>query len=185
MTHITAPAQPLCDGILTLRLPSPAAGDIVTVRGYIDQDQLDDAWLPGIPLIPAGQAISDWRNGWAGRPSRDGPVLVVTIPEEPGFIGIIGLGDRGDGIIEMVYGIAPRWRGRGLASRATRLAARWALSQPGVATVELRIDQGHTASQHVAENAGFTRAGTVTQYVPGTGQTFEDLRYVLERQPEP
>ena len=55
----------------------------------------------------------------------------------------------------------------------------------GVTTVELRIDQGHTASQHVAENAGFIRAGTVTQYVPGTGQTFEDLRYVLERQPEP
>ena len=79
----------------------------------------------------------------------------------------------------------PRWRGRGLASRATQLAARWALSQPGVTTVELRIDQDHTASQHVAANAGFTRAGTVTQYVPGTGQTFEDLRYVLERQPEP
>jgi RimJ/RimL family protein N-acetyltransferase len=51
--------------------------------------------------------------------------------------------------------------------------------------LELRIDQDHIASQHVAENAGFTRAGTVTQYVPGTGQTFEDLRYVLERQPEP
>ena len=181
MTHLTAPAQPLTDGVLTLRLPSPAAGDIDTVRGYIGQDQLDDAWLPGIPVVPAEQAIGDWLNGWAGRPSRDGPVLVVTIPEEPRFIGIIGLGDRGDGVIEMVYGIAPRWRGRGLASRATRLAARWALSQPGVTTVELRIDQGHTASQHVAENAGFTRADTVTQYVPGTGQTFEDLRYVLER----
>jgi hypothetical protein len=36
----------------------------------------------------------------------------------------------------------------------------------------------------MAENAGFTRAGTVTRYVPGTGQTFEDLRYVLEQQPE-
>src|SRR5437016_1653865 len=66
MTHLTAPAQPLTDGVLTLRLPSPAAGDIDTVRGYIDQD--------------------------------------------------------------------------------------------------------HTASQHVAENAGFTRAGTVTQYVPAPGR---------------
>jgi RimJ/RimL family protein N-acetyltransferase len=137
MTQLTAPAQPLTDGVLTLRLPSPAAGDIDTVRSCIDQVQLDDAWLPGIPLIPAEQAINDWLNGWAGRPSRDGPIFVVTVPGEPRFIGIIGLGDRGDGVIEMVYGIAPRWRGRGLASRATRLAARWALSQPGVSTTAL------------------------------------------------
>lgn len=83
----------------------------------------------------------------------------------------------------MIYGIAPRWRGRGLATRAVRLAAQWALSLPCVTTAELRIDQGMSASQHVAVNAGFTLAGTVTQFVPGTGETFEDLRYVLG-QPE-
>ena len=35
--------------------------------------------------------------------------------------------------------------------------------------------------QHVAVNAGFVVAGTVRQFVPGTGETFEDMRYVLER----
>jgi hypothetical protein len=53
--------------------------------------------------------------------------------------------------------------------------------------VSCRLSGGRAADergQHVAENAGFTRAGTVTRYVPGTGQTFEDLRYVLEQQPE-
>jgi len=83
----------------------------------------------------------------------------------------------------MIYGIAPRWRGRGLASRAARLAARWALSLPGVTAVELRIGQDHPASHHVANNAGFAMAGTVTQSVPGTGETYEDLCYVLEQQP--
>ena len=184
MTLFTAPAQPLTDGVVTLRLPSPAAGDIDTVRWYVDQEQLDGAWLPAIPMIPAEQSTSDWLDGWAGRPSRDGPVLVITIAQEPRFIGVVGLGDRGEGAVELVYGIAPRWRGLGLASRATRLAARWALSLPGVTTVELRIDQSHAASQRVASNAGFTQAGAVTQFVPGTGQTFEDLRYVLHRAPE-
>jgi len=184
MTLFTAPAEPLTDGVVTLRLPSPAAGDIDTIRWYVDQEQLDGVWLPAIPMIPAEQAIGDWLDGWAGRPSRDGPVLVVTIAQELRFIGVVGLGDRGEGTVELVYGIAPRWRGRGLASRATQLAARWALSLPGVTTVELRIDQHHTASQHVASNAGFTQAGTIAQFVPGTGQTFEDLRYVLHRQPE-
>ena len=183
MTWFTAPAEPLTDGVVRLWLPSPAAGDIDAVRGYIEQQQLDGGWLPGIPLVSAEQAISDWLNAWAGRPSRNGPLFVVTIPEEPRFIGIIGLKDRGQGVIEMIYGIAPRWRGRGLASRAARLAARWVLSLPGVTAVELRIDQDHTASQLVAANAGFSVAGTVTQFVPGTGETFEDLRYVLAQLP--
>jgi hypothetical protein len=81
----------------------------------------------------------------------------------------------------MIYGIAPRWRGRGLASRAVRLAARWAATLPGVKTIELRIDQDMIECQHVAANAGFVVAGTVRQFVPGTGETFEDMRYVLER----
>lgn len=180
MTHLTAPAQTLTDGVVTLRLPSSAAGDADALRGYIGQEQLDGGWLPGIPLVPAEQAIGDWLHGWTGRPSRDGPVLVVTIPDDPWFIGIVGLGDRGEGVVEMIYGIAPRWRGRGLASRAARIAARWTLSLPGVTAIELRIDQNHQASQHVAANAGFTMAGTITQFVPGTGETFEDLRYILE-----
>ena len=81
--------------------------------------------------------------------------------------------------MELIFGIEPRWRGRGLASRAVRHAARWAASQPGVTKVELRIDQDMTECQHVAVNAGFVVAGAVTQFVPGTGETFEDLRYVL------
>jgi len=184
MTRFTAPAQPLTDDVVTLRLPSPAAGDVNAVRGYIAQEQLDGGWLPEIPLVTAEQAISDWLDAWAGRRHRNGPAFVVTIPGDRRFIGIVGLTDRGGGVVEMIYGIAPRWRGRGLASRAVRLAARWALSLPGVTVVELRIHQDHTASQHVAANAGFAAAGTVTQFVPGTGQTYEDLRYVLEQQPE-
>jgi RimJ/RimL family protein N-acetyltransferase len=184
MTHFTAPPQPLTDGVVTLRLPSAAAGDVETVLGYIDQEQLDGGWLPEIPLVSAEQAIGDWLEAWAGRPSRNGPTFVITVPEQPRFVGIIGMADRTRGTVEMIFGVAPCWRGRGLASRAVRLAARWALSQPGVTVIELRIDQDMMTCQHVAANAGFVPAGTVTQFVPGTGETFEDLRYVLKPHPE-
>jgi RimJ/RimL family protein N-acetyltransferase len=185
MTYFTPPAQPLTDGVVTLRLPSADAGDADTVHSYIDQQQLDGWWLPVAPDESAGEAISDWLHGWEGRPSRNGPAFVVTIPGEPRFIGQVSFTDRGQGVVEMEYGIAPRWRRRGLATRASRLAARWALSLPGVTAVELRIDQHNTASQHVAVNAGFVVAGTVTQFVPGTGESFDDLRYILGQQPEP
>ncbi len=180
MMHFKPPAQPLTDGVVTLRVPAAAAGDVDAVLSSIEQEQLDGGWLPEIPLVSAEQAIGDWVDAWAARPSRNGPTFVVTVPGEPRFIGIVGLVDRGAGIVEMIYGIAPRWRGRGLASRAVRLAAHWAASQPGVNTIELRVDQDMIDSQHVAANAGFVVAGTVTQFVPGTGETFEDLRYVLQ-----
>jgi hypothetical protein len=78
--------------------------------------------------------------------------------------------------------------GRPLTDGVVRLrlpspAAHWALSLPGVTAVELRIGHDYAASQHVTNNAGSSVAGTVTEFVPGTGETFEDLRYVLERQP--
>lgn len=182
MTTFPARIEPLTDGEVTLRLPSPDAGDVDTVLSYIEEEQLDGGWLPEIPLIPAEQAVRDWSEAWATCRCRNGPTFVVTVAGEQRFIGIVGCTDRGHGVVEMIYGIAPRWRGQGLATRAVRLAAQWALSLPGVATAELRIDQDMSASQHVAVNAGFILAGTVTQFVPGTGETFEDLRYVLGQQ---
>jgi hypothetical protein len=71
MTHFTAPAQPLTDGVVTLRLPSPA-GDIDVVRAYIEQEQLDGGWLPEIPLVSTEQVIGGWLDAWSGRPSRNG-----------------------------------------------------------------------------------------------------------------
>ncbi|HEY6280068.1 MAG TPA: GNAT family protein [Streptosporangiaceae bacterium] len=177
--HLAAPAQPLTDGVVTLRLPSVDAGDIDAVAGYAGEGQLDGGWLPEIPLVTAGQLVADWLEAWAGRPSRNGPAFVVAVPPEPRFVGIVGVGEREEGAIEMIYGMAPRWRGQGMASRAARLAARSVASQPGVRSVEVRIGQDARASRHVAVNAGFVVAGTVPQFVPATGETFEDLRYLL------
>jgi hypothetical protein len=174
MTTFPARIEPLTDGVVTLRLPSPDAGDVDTVLSYIEEEQLDGGWLPEIPLIPAEQAVRDWSEGWATRRCRNGPTFVVTIAGEQRFIGH-----------RRLHRPRPRSGGDDLRDRAAMarpgpghpgspLAAQWALSLPGVATAELRIDQDMSASQHVAVNAGFILAGTVTQFVPGTGETFED-----------
>jgi hypothetical protein len=65
MTNLAAPAQPLTDGVVTLRLPSVAAGDVGAVLSYIEQEQLDGGWLPEIPLVSAEQAIGGWLDAWA------------------------------------------------------------------------------------------------------------------------
>ena len=84
MTQFTAPGGPLTDGVVRLRLPSPAAADIDAVRGYIDQDQFDGGWLPEILLVSAEQAIDDWLDAWAGCASRNGLTFVVTVPKSHG-----------------------------------------------------------------------------------------------------
>lgn len=180
MTRLAPPPAPLTDGVVTLRVPSREAGDADALTSYIGEGQLDGVWLPMVPRGSAAQSVGDWLEGWAGRPSHSGPVLVVTVADDARFVGVIGLGDRREGIVEMSYGIAPGWRGQGLASRAARLAAGWVLSLPGARAVELRIGQDAQASQHVAVNAGFVLAGRVRQFVPGTGKSFDDLRYVLD-----
>jgi RimJ/RimL family protein N-acetyltransferase len=95
--------------------------------------------------------------------------------------GHVGLVDRGEGVVELVYGIAPDRRGRSYAARAAQLTAHWLLHEQHASMVELRIDAGNTASQRVAAAAGFTRAGTIRSHLPATGETYDDLRFVLRR----
>jgi RimJ/RimL family protein N-acetyltransferase len=182
MTILTAPSGTLSDDAVELRLPSPDAGDVATITRYIEDDQLDGGWLPDVPLVPAQQLVADWLDAWAGRSSRNGPTFVVTVPEDPRFIGIVGVTERDDGAFDMSYGTAPGWRGRGLASHATKLAAQWVARQPGVHCVETRIDQGQRASERVAVNAGFVLAETIPRSDPESGDTVE-MRYIMDRPP--
>jgi RimJ/RimL family protein N-acetyltransferase len=59
------------------------------------------------------------------------------------------------------YWIAAEARGRGIATRATRLLAKWAVTEGGVERLELTTHPANVASQRVAEKAGFTREGTL------------------------
>ena len=51
MTILTAPVGRLADHVVMFRLPSPDAGDVATVDNYIQDEQLEGAWLPDVPLV--------------------------------------------------------------------------------------------------------------------------------------
>jgi RimJ/RimL family protein N-acetyltransferase len=182
MTILTAPAGTLTDGVVELRLPSPGAGDIAAINQYVADGQLDGGWLPDVPLVGGEQLVQDWLDCWNGRRSGNGATFtfVVIVPGEPRFIGVVGVAESDDGAFGLSYGTAPGWRGRGLASRATRLAAQWVAGQPGVRSVEVLIDHGDGVSERVALNAGFVLAETLTHSDPGTGETVQ-LRYIMDR----
>jgi hypothetical protein len=115
MTILKAPAGTLTDGTVELRLPSPES-DIVTINQYVDDEQLDGGWLPDVPLVTAERLVKDWLDCWNGHPDRSDAAFtfVVTVPEEPRFIGVVSVTDREDGAFDIAFGIAPvRPRRRG------------------------------------------------------------------------
>ncbi len=179
---LAPPDRVLGDGVVSLRVPS--FRDARAILGYAQAEGgLDGTWLPslapGAPKTRCQWLIQDWLNGWAGQESHNGPALVVDLRDVPGLVGVVGFGTTGPGTVELSYGIAPAWRGRGLATRAARLAARWLVEERGVREVELRIGRRNLASRRVAVKAGFRPAGRVRSPVEATGDVYEDLRYVV------
>jgi ribosomal-protein-alanine N-acetyltransferase len=78
--------------------------------------------------------------------------------------GLATAESRGAGRVELGYWLLPEGRGKGRATRALRLVARWALDRPGVARLELVTAPDNTASQRVAERSGFRREGVLRSY---------------------
>jgi RimJ/RimL family protein N-acetyltransferase/ketosteroid isomerase-like protein len=175
------PGEPLADESVALRLPDLA--DAGTLHAYAAQPGgMDGTWVPlaeGASMAGCTELVRDWQAGWRTGRSFHGPALVIVEAGGSMLVGVVGIRDRGDQVAELDYGVAPRFRGRGYASRAAGLVARWLLASRQADAVELRIDQANLASQRVARAAGFAAAGTVTAYVGGTGESYEDLLFVL------
>lgn len=166
--------------MITLRLPS--VSDVAAIEGHAAAlGGLDGRWLPLEADAATGRCrwiVEDWSRAWAALDSHNGPALLITTPQAAGFVGKIGFGPRADGAIELDYGVAPRWRGRGFATRATVLATRWLRHHRGVHVIELRIARENSESRRVATKAGYRLAGTVYDVIEATGETYDDLRYV-------
>ena len=64
------------------------------------------------------------------------------------------------GPVEIGYGVAPQFEGRGYTTEAVTAVVDWALNQPGVVCVEAETDPDNRASQRVLAKCGFVPTGT-------------------------
>ena len=87
-------------------------------------------WL--LVLRSAGEVIGDL--GWKGTPSADGEV-------------------------EIGYGLAAAYRGRGLAIHAVGALVDWLRAQPNVRRIVAQTDPDNTPSRRVLERLGFAVTG--------------------------
>jgi len=78
-------------------------------------------------------------------------------------LGVISLriAEPDPGLAAVGFWLRPEARGRGAATVAVQLIARWAFDELGVQRLELTTAPENVASQRVAERAGFTREGVL------------------------
>jgi RimJ/RimL family protein N-acetyltransferase len=183
----------LGDDLVRLRPPDPRDIDAIT-------DACQDPEIPRFTRIPSpylrshaegwvAMAADAWRAG-------TGAAFVVVDPHDDtlllGSTGIMHLGDD-PRCPEIGYWVAKPRRGRGVATRALRLAARWAVLALGVARLELMAHVDNAASQRVAARAGFTREGVLRAYTIIGGHLSDVVMFSLlpadlaaqPRSPEP
>lgn len=119
----------------------------------------------------------------AGRSDTSLPLAVVADGEPDDVLGAVGLHavDPARARAEVGYWTAPWVRGRGVATRALGLLARWALAELGLARVDLYAEPANVASQRVADGAGFVRGELVRGGIALRGRRRDVIRFTLER----
>lgn len=145
-----------------------ATGDLL-LRGWTDadadavyracQDPLIQRWTtipaPYLPEHAAGFVGSQAPADWASATAAPLGIFDAASGELLGAHGLVRL-DLAAGVAELGTWLAPWARGRGVAERATRAVARWALAVLALKLLVWRAEVGNHASRLVACRVGFT-----------------------------
>jgi RimJ/RimL family protein N-acetyltransferase len=141
--------SPIAAGDVTLRPVSPAAAAAL-VAGDFSQIQPGEGWphedsLDGLRMVASGRGL-----GW----------LITLGDVVVGECGTHGPPDRA-GLVEIGYGLAAPYRGRGYGKQTVRALAGWLLAQPGITGVLAHTDPENVPSRRSLESAGFRLDGVV------------------------
>lgn len=157
---LTLPDPPLADGVVRLRPLGPDDLEPI-VAGC--RDPLTQRFT----RVPTPYTHEDGRAFIAGAAGRrlmgESVDLAIADAAAGRLLGVIGIvmdrhdDDRG----EIGYWLGPRARGHGVAGRALALMSRWALTQGGLARLDLQATLANGASVRTAERCGFVREGTL------------------------
>ena len=178
MPHRSDP--PLRDGDVLLRLSR--AADVAAVRKVYSEPDIR-RWMGWDDRLPdeiearanIERAARAWEEGrWA--------VFRIADAATDEIIGGVNLSFGDHEIAEVSYFVRASARGRGVATRAVALVARWALEELGIERIELRVHPENVASRRVAERAGFTREGVErSSRAWPDGTRFDSILYSMLR----
>jgi RimJ/RimL family protein N-acetyltransferase len=151
------PDPPLTDGVITLREKTHDDVDAIVAAC---QDPEISRWT----RVPRPYTRAD-AEGWfaiseleLGAGSAIGWLVVDERDQLLGSLGVQNIRPA-DAVAEIGYWVAAPARGRGVAARAVRLGAEWALREGVARTLEIIVHEDNAPSQAVARAAGFAQTG--------------------------
>jgi RimJ/RimL family protein N-acetyltransferase len=159
--------------------------DVVLLRPFEDGDvraiveACQDPEIPRWTSVPSPYTEADAR-AWLESDEEESYAIVDKATGE--LLGSIGVRYPRSGVGEVGYWVKREARGRGVATRALALLARWALEARGLGRFQLRADVENDASQRVAEKAGFVREGVLRSELLIKGERRDVVMYSLVRE---
>jgi RimJ/RimL family protein N-acetyltransferase len=180
-TGLRPPDPPLELADIVLRPPEP--DDFGHLREASLHPEIEQTlWLP-LPYRASEELLQDrlqeYLAGWDGR-GAFGATLFAFARKTGEFVACLGMRACDGNAAELIYGVAPAWRNRGLAARLVRLVAEWLFAE-GLGHVELWIQVDNRASRRVAEKVGFQQIRIERKVVAKTGEEYDDVLYELRR----
>ena len=136
------------------------------LHGFYVSDEVSPAWLAVLRTSPVATV---WVHGFAVV-HREREIVI-------GSAGFKGPPDP-DGVVEIAYGIVPRFEGQGYATEAAAALLRFAFAHPEVRRVRAHTLPEPNASTHVLTRCGFAWVGEVVD--PEDGPVW---RWERERPP--
>jgi RimJ/RimL family protein N-acetyltransferase len=179
MPPLSLPDPELADDAVRLR--APAAADVPAIT-----KACQDPDIQHFTFVPVPYHEEHARNWVAGAAARAGAgeglsLVIVDAGDRARLLGTVGL-LRPDWVrrtIEIGYWVAPWARGRGLAVRAVKLLAPWALGTLDLARVACEVDVDNAASRRVAQRAGFVAEDARPAPITLKGRTWNLVSYSL------
>lgn len=162
----------LSDGVVTIRAHVPTDLDAM-VEMSSDPDMVRWTAIPD----PYTRAMSEQfaftviPRGWDDGSHRGWAIEAVDDDGTARFAGNVDI--RHKPIADIGFALHPWARGRGIMSRAVRLAVDWALSEGGIDIVHWRSHVGNEASLRVAHATGFTLHGTTPGMLHERGRVLD------------
>ena len=100
---------------------------------------------------------------------------MAVLRDEGVVVGSAGFHDRvdDDGMIEIGLGIAPAYRGRGLAQELLHGMWRWVITTPGVRTLRYTVAPDNAPSQAIIRKLDFAYRGQQQDEIDGPEDIFE------------
>jgi RimJ/RimL family protein N-acetyltransferase len=164
------PDPPLRDEVVALR--PWRDGDVrEKVRLFSDPETLRFSWAETDPYTEADAWAIHAANERAWEEGTGAEFACTEPDDDEAIVGGASVYDieAGPRRASVGYWTAAHARGRGIATHAVLLLARWAFDDLKIARLQLTCGPDNAASQRVADKAGFTREALLRAHLPFKG----------------